>query len=788
MPQVSIGSVFAGYRIEDLAGVGGMGRVYRAIQIALNRRVALKVIAPELASEPAFRARFERESHLAASIDHPNVIPVYEAGEADGSLFIAMRWVEGTDLRSVISNEGKLDPTRAVAIAEQVAAALDAAHRGGLVHRDVKPANVMLTATHGQEHVYLTDFGLTKKASSNTALTQTGFFVGTPDYMPPEQIMGERADARSDVYALGCLLFHELTGRPPYERGHEVAKMYAQVHDPPPSVLELVPDAPAGLDAVIKRALAKAPDERFPSAGDLGRAARAALTGAAPSQPERNLATGLAAPQAPEPAATAPGAAVGDPDTAPSAPPAGPPTAPPEAAPTSASSPTAPPPDPQPTAPPQDPQPTAPPQDPQPTATPQDPQPTAPPQDPQPTAPPQDPASTPPPEAAPVTQPEAAPTTPPAGAPTTPAPSTAATPPPAPPATPAPAPPGERPRPRARRIALAAALVVGAVAGILVATGVFSGSDENGSSAAGGDDGGEGPAQPRVVETINAGNGPDGIAVEGNTVWVSNSRGNVLRRLNARSNRQIGEPVPVGANPDEVEVEDGVVWVSNTDDGTVTRLEADPEPVVTATVQVGLGPEGLSLGQQLVWVANGDSDSVSRIDRASGELLTPIGVGDKPIGVFVGEDTVWVTNSFSRSVTRIPPAEDEVQGVTRNVGKNIRNVIEGFGYAWVASAVDSGSIVRLDRDTGEIVGRPIPVGDFPKEMAFAGGFLWVVNEQSNNVMRIDPRTAKVVGSPIPVGRKPVGIAAGAGSVWVANNRSNTVTRIDPGGRREGASG
>jgi DNA-binding beta-propeller fold protein YncE len=739
MAEVTIGSVLAGYRIEGLAGVGGMGRVYRATQIALNRLVALKVIAPELANEPDFRARFERESHLSASIDHPNVIPVYEAGEADGRLFIAMRWVEGTDLRSVIVAEGRLEPDRAVAIAEQVAAALDAAHRSGLVHRDVKPANVMLTATHGQEHVYLTDFGLTKKASSNTALTRTGFFVGTPDYMPPEQIMGGRADARSDVYALGCLLFHALTGRPPYDRGHEVAKMYAQVHDPPPSVVEAVPGAPAGLDAVITRALAKVPDQRYPSAGDLGRAARAALTGAAPSQPERNLATGLAAPQAPEPDDTAPGAAGIAPELEPTAPPAAAPT---------------PPPDPAPTAPPE----------------------------PAPTGPP-DPAATPAADSAPSAPPEPGPTAPPTPPPT--APSRAAAEPPLP-AGAAPgytAPPRKRPRPRARPIALAAALVVGAVAAILVATGVFSGGEEGGPSSAG--EGaaasGDEPATPEVVATIPAGNGPDGIAVEGNTVWVSNSRGNTLTRLDANLNNRIGERVTVGRNPDEVEVADGVLWVSNTDDGTVTRLETDPEPVVTATVPVGLGPEGLSLGEQLVWVANGDSDSVSRIDRATGDVLPPpIAVENKPIGVFVGEETVWVTNSFSGSVTRIPPADDEVEGVTRNVGKNIRNVIEGFGFAWVASAVNNGTITRLDRESGRIVGDPIPVGDFPKEMVFARGLLWVVNERSNNVMRIDPNTAKVVGRPIKVGRFPVGIAAGAGHLWVANNRSDTVTKIDPG--------
>ena len=742
MAEMSIGSVLAGFRIEGLAGVGGMGRVYLATQMALNRRVALKVIAPELADEPDFRARFERESHLSASIDHPNVIPVYEAGEAEGRLFIAMRWVEGTDLRSVIVAEGRLDPERAVAIVEQVAAALDAAHRGGLVHRDVKPANVMLTTTHGQEHVYLTDFGLTKKASSNTALTRTGFFVGTPDYMPPEQIMGERADARSDVYALGCLLFHTLTGRPPYDRGHEVAKMYAQVHDPPPSVVDGVPGTPAGLEAVITRALAKNREERYPSAGDLGRASRAALTGAVPSQPERIVATGLAAPEPAEPAPGAPGAAGLAPELAPTAPPAAPPTPPPST--------------------------------PAPAAEP----------DPAPTGPP-DPGPTAAPGPAPTAAPDPGPTAAPGGAPMTPTPSRAEAPPPATPAPPSPAPPGEPPRRRAWPIALAAAVVVGAVAAILVATGVFSGDDENGSPSAGGagQASEDTPAPPRVVATIRAGNGPDGIAVDGNTVWVSNSRGNVLRRIDAEIGR-VGEPVPVGQNPDEVEAEDGVVWVSNTDSNTVTRVESDPEgePVVTAETQVGLGPEGLSLGPQLVWVANGDSDSVTRLDRANGNVLPPaIAVENKPIGIFVGEDTVWVTNSFSGSVTRLDPSDSTPQGVTRNVGRNIRNVIEGFGYAWVASAVDNGTITRLDRETGRIVGRPIRVGDFPKEMAFAGGLLWVVNERSNNVMRINPRTAKVVGKPIKVGRFPVGIAAGAGSLWVANNRSNNVTRIDPGG-------
>jgi YVTN family beta-propeller protein len=714
MAEITIGSVLAGYRIEGLAGEGGMGRVYRATQIGLNRQVAVKLIAPELATEPDFRTRFTRESRLTASIEHPNVIPVYEAGEADGRLFIAMRWVEGTDLRSVILTDGRLEPERAVAIAEQVAAALDAAHMGGLVHRDVKPANVMLTATHGQEHVYLTDFGLTKRAGSETGLTRTGAFVGTPDYMPPEQIKGERADARTDVYALGCLLFHALTGRAPYDRDTEVAKMYAQLHDPAPTVSEAAPGTPPGLDAVIARALAKDPDERYPSAGDLGRAARAALVGTDPSQPERSLATGLAAPGATELAR--PGATELSPAVRAEAA---------EAEADAAARATAGPPAPDETA----------------------------------------------------------------ATPVPPVPAPVATPPPGAPAPPAPRRSGVFP------ILLAAALIIG-VTVTLAAAGVFDSGDGGGGGGQsfsdqtggnGNDDGNGGGQQgqsaaPKVLaRAVPAGDGPDGIAVDGNRVWVSNSRGNALVGIDTDTDEPAGDPIPVGTNPDEVEARDGVVWVANTDDGTVTRLE-ESDPGASKEFAVGQGPEGLSLGKSSLWVANGDSDSVTRIDLISGTPQPPIQVGNKPIGIHAGKTFVWVTNSFSGSVTRLDPATGEVVGVTEDVGRNIRSVYEAFGFIWVSSAVDGGTIQRLDPNSGAKVGPPIPAGDRPKEMAQAGGYLWVVNEKSNNVMRIDPKTFKVVGAPIKVGQTPVGLAYGAGSLWVSNNASNTVTRIDPGKR------
>lgn len=268
-----------------------MGVVYLAEQVRLRRYVAIKLIVPELAEDDEFRRRFERESQLAASIDHPNVIPVYEAGEAEGVLFISMRYVEGHDLRAIVKSSGRLEPARAARLVAQLGDALDAAHARGLVHRDVKPANVLVAG----DHAYLTDFGLTKHVSSSSGITHTGQWVGTLDYVAPEQISGGALDARVDVYSLGCVLFEVLTGRVPYPKDSDVAKMYAHMNEPPAAVSALAPGAGWGFDAVIARALAKAPEQRYPSAGDLGRAALAASAGQQTTVPERSVAAGSAA-------------------------------------------------------------------------------------------------------------------------------------------------------------------------------------------------------------------------------------------------------------------------------------------------------------------------------------------------------------------------------------------------------------------------------------------------------------------------------------------------------------
>jgi streptogramin lyase len=288
--ELQPGEAFAGHRIDAVAGRGGMGVVYRATQLDLDRTVALKLIAPALAQDPLFRERFIRETRVAAGIDHPNVIPVFYAGEHEGRLYLAMRYVGGEDLRTLVRREGRLDPARAARILAQVASALDAAHASGIVHRDVKPANILLG---DGEHAYLTDFGLTKRMISGAGVTRPGGWVGTLGYVAPEQIRGDRVDARADVYALGCVLCHALTGSPPHVRESDEATLWAHLHDPPPA---LGPEVPPALGAVLARALAKEPGDRYPSAGDLGRAMLAAVGLETPSTPERVVATGAAAP------------------------------------------------------------------------------------------------------------------------------------------------------------------------------------------------------------------------------------------------------------------------------------------------------------------------------------------------------------------------------------------------------------------------------------------------------------------------------------------------------------
>jgi serine/threonine-protein kinase len=702
MPDLTPGSIVAGYRIDGVAGRGGMGIVYRARQLALDRPVALKVIAPDLADDVMFRERFKRESLTAASIDHPNVIPVYEAGEAEGQLFIAMRWVEGTDLRLLIQDGGPMEPGQAIRVIEQVAAALDAAHRGGLVHRDVKPANVLIT-DDGERHVYLTDFGLTKQTGTE-GMTKTGQFVGTPDYTAPEQIKGERADARTDVYALGCVLFQTVTGHVPFERDSEIAKMYAHLTDPPPSLAEAAPSAPPALDAVVRRALAKEADDRFQSAGDLGRAARAAVTGSAPAAVAGTVATGLAAPA---------------PATEPSTPDGPPPSE--RAA--------------QPTAPRA--QPTAP--QAQPTALHQ--------------------ASEAPTAATPETPATAA--GPPSGGavparpPGTTGRRTAAVlwvlaglvglalvatalavtgtfsgddsadkassddstpPPPSPPKVVASIPVGAGPD------------------GITVADGTVWVSLAQDAAVASID-----PKTNKVAETVPIGKNPDGAVGEKGALWVALTDENAVRRIdNADEAPVAGAKVPVGEGPEGISLGKQLVWVANQFSDSVTLIDRAEANTVGSPVGVGARPIGIFVGENTVWVANRDDGTVTRIDPSTREIIgNPIPVGSKPRGIVEGGGSAWVANSGDGTVSRLDAKTGKPVGNPIQVGKNCRDISFGEGFVWVTSR-NQNTVTRIDPKTGRIAGSPIPVGTGPLGVAVGAGAVWVANFEDNTVTRIRP--------------------------------------------------
>jgi serine/threonine protein kinase len=273
--QLADGSLLAGYRVESLIGRGGMGNVYRATHERLGRAVALKVLAPDLADDPVFRERFIRESQLAASLEHPNVVPIYDAGEADGVLYIAMRYIPDGDLGKLLAAHGRLGGEQTLEITSQIAGALDAAHRKGLVHRDIKPANILIADRH---HALLSDFGLARHTSS-AGLTRTGAFLGTVDYCAPEQIEGIRVDGRADIYALGCVIYHCLAGTPPFARETDVAVIHAHLHDSVPSIASARLELPPAIDHVIATATAKNPDDRYQTGTALAAELRAALGG-----------------------------------------------------------------------------------------------------------------------------------------------------------------------------------------------------------------------------------------------------------------------------------------------------------------------------------------------------------------------------------------------------------------------------------------------------------------------------------------------------------------------------
>ena len=280
-PRVLTGTVLAGFRVKSLVGEGAMGAVYLAEEISSGRRVALKLLAPELARDERFRQRFLRESQLAGSLDHPHIVRTVASGDENGLLYLAMEYVEGADLRELLQREGRLDPERAIDLIGQVGGALDAAHAVGLVHRDVKPRNILVAEEASGEHAYLCDFGLARHVSSVSSLTGERGFVGTIDYVPPEQIEGGKIDSRADTYSLGCVLYECLAGTRPFDRESELSVVFAHLNEPPPRLTDVRPDLPVAFDTIFATALAKSPDDRYSTCGEFARAARSALRGEA---------------------------------------------------------------------------------------------------------------------------------------------------------------------------------------------------------------------------------------------------------------------------------------------------------------------------------------------------------------------------------------------------------------------------------------------------------------------------------------------------------------------------
>jgi predicted Ser/Thr protein kinase len=692
------GSVVAGYRIEAVLGRGGMGVVYLANQLSLDRPVALKVIAPELAGDVVFRERFKRESRIAASIEHPNVIPVYEAGEGEGLLFLTMRYVDGTDLKALLEADGTLEPGRAARLLGQVAAALAAAHRRDLMHRDVKPANVLVDREDQREHAYLTDFGIARHVAATSALTATGSVVGTLDYLAPERIVEGGGDARADVYALGCVLFQVLTGSVPYPRDHDAAKMYAHLNAPVPDARELNRAVPDALAELAMQAMAKEPDARVHSASELAeRLVEAADTRESPL-PETLPAT----PPIPEAPATTPAEPPGMKPAA-----AATETAATEPAVTKAAA----------------------------------------------TGPSTAPTAgiergseggQPLPErrrggrlgviaAAAVgvlaliavvvvlasggggvggdgdgggggngdaggngggsagggqgpLDPTALDTIP--------------------------------LEPGADGVATGAGFVWVANRDLNTVTRVN--------------------AETRKVqgEPIDVGQEPDSLAEGLGAMWVTNTSDNSVTRLDLDSGKPLGTHA-VGAAPEGIVVAHGSAWVANGGDGTVTRLDSGGN--TTATAQVGEGPVQLAATPSAVWVTVSKENKIVELDRDSGDPTgrsvevegTPRGIAYEPVR---GE--LWVSASAADKMVIVDPDSAGREG-TKTTEDNPREVRFGFGAIWVTCATAQ-KVMAVNPKRRELI-RNLDIQGTTYGLAAGEGLVWAASEGEGLLLPIRPR-------------------------------------------------
>jgi YVTN family beta-propeller protein len=644
------GRRLGGYVLGECIGRGGMGVVYRATHVHLGREVALKVLAPELAGQEDFRERFLRESRLAATLDHPNVVTVYDAGDFEGTLYIAMRFVEGTDLARLLEREGPLLPSTALLMLDQVGSALDSAHQLGLIHRDVKPANVLIASGH----FYLTDFGLTKRASAtavSAALTRTGQFLGTIDYVAPEQIEGREVDGRADIYALTCMLHECLTGSRPFPKDSELAIISAHLMDPPPRPTEWRPDLPAAIDCVVSTGMAKSPQDRYSTCAELSAAAGGAM-GSVAAEP------------------IAPGAAGRDgPSTSPR-----PNLSPSRVAATLASSSVA--------------------DDPRTLA--------------------ESPrlrrrrrvlipagaalcaaaiaaavvllisgATTPRKRAHPPTKLVAS----------------------------------IHPRALAEgahvvgvpiRVGKSPTGIDGNSTVLWVAN--FGGSTVTRVTTDGRirtdiqlqpapfavlkigqtfwvSSADAGVVTPISVATglpgkpVNVGAKPEWMTGDENAIYVSNAASDTVSVINPRNGTLIGSAITVGSVPRGIAFSGSAVWVAQSADNNIARIVNGQ---VVKTIPVGRRPIGVAFGANAVWVANKDDNTVSRIDLAQDTVKT-IRVGKGPFAIAFGLGSAWVTNSIDNTVTRLDAATGDPVGAPIAVGSDPTGIVVIGQAVWVTN-------------------------------------------------------------------------------------------------------
>jgi serine/threonine-protein kinase len=637
-PGLAPGEGLGGYVVVRELARGGMGVVYEARDVALGRPVALKVIAPALAADRVFRERFRRESQLAAQVEHPAVVPVYRAGQDRGRLFIAMRFVDGTDLATVL-RDGAVSPTRTAVLIEQVASALDAAHARGLVHRDVKPANVLLT--HDGERAFLSDFGLTIEIAAGTGVTRTGQWVGTLAYAAPEQVRGGDVDARTDIYALGGVLHHCLTGQVPYPVMHDVDAIAAHLLDPPPRPSAVVPTVPRALDHVVARAMSKDPAARYASAGDMAAAVSAAVAGRSAPTRERSVATGAAAPRDAVPAATParrrrlwPAGAIagaaalatasavvllsGGPRER-SSPPTGR-TA--NEAGTVVG---------------------------RPIAVFDD--------------------------VAHLAVSEDAVWVANQGSNTSTAGRVAHI------------------DPRLNEVVGLPIQLPEGAGGVAIAHGsvwVTAGKSLMRIDATTGE-------VDAVIRLGGNRTALSGVAASGSAIWVSRSvpAGAVLR-IDPKNNRPVGEPILVGREPSKVAVGEGAVWVLNSVGGTVTRINPATNTVVGKPIRATRDEAGgdMVVGEGGVWVAA--DEAVVRIDPDSQQVVgSPItGPWKAPLGLALSDGALWVTDVLRGTVSRVDLDSGAVVGTPIRVGAAPLDVAVGDGAVWVVNSAD-GTVTRI---------------------------------------------------------------------------------------------